>query len=62
MKVKQKLRFCNDLPLFEWADRHPIYSFLPLSARRLRQRHGLTPAAALVVAREAGFPVDGGYE
>ena len=33
---------------------------LPWAAQRIRIRHGLTAAAALVTAREAGFNLNGG--
>lgn len=46
------------LPLFLWADRRER-NHLPLPARKLAARFGLTPDHARVVAMHAGFPLDG---
>jgi hypothetical protein len=42
--------------LFEWADRQRRIYRLPLAARHLQRRFGLSPAAATVTAELAGFP------
>ena len=41
--------------LFEWADRQSRAYVLPLPARRIRERFGLSAAAATVTAELAGF-------
>lgn len=45
------------LPLFDHADARRV-SDLPLSAKRLVRRWGLSPATARNVAELAGFPVE----
>ena len=45
------------LPLFEYAESKRVHD-LPLSARRLVQRLGLSPATARAVAELAGFPTE----
>ena len=42
------------LPLFKHAEKVRVRS-LPVAAKHLARRHGLTPATALVVAEAAGF-------
>lgn len=51
-----------DLPIFDRAEVRSHYYQLPWPAQRIRLRHGLTAAAALIVATEAGFALDGGGE
>lgn len=46
------------LPLFDHAERVRVRA-LPLPARRLVRRYGLTPATALAVACAAGFHCGG---
>ena len=41
--------------LFEWADRQRRAYVLPLAARRIRDRFGLSTAAATITAELAGF-------
>ena len=41
--------------LFEWADRQNRAYVLPLPARRIRDRFGLSAAAATITAELAGF-------
>ena len=45
------------LPLFKHAERVRVRS-LPIAAKHLARRHGLTPATALVVAELAGFSME----
>jgi hypothetical protein len=48
-------RFDNpSMPLFEAAERARVRA-LPLAARRLARRHGLTSATAGMIAQAAGF-------
>jgi hypothetical protein len=49
----------DSLPLFTAADRR-FARPLPLPARRIRDRFGLSPATAIVTAELAGFPTEGG--
>ena len=45
--------------LFEWAE-HQLRNYrLPLPARRIRDRFGLSPATAIVTAELAGFATEG---
>ena len=48
----------GDLPLFTWAEQQRRIH-LPLPARRLRDRFGLSAAAAVVTAELAGFVTEG---
>jgi hypothetical protein len=41
--------------LFEWADRQRRAYVLPLAVRRIRDRFGLSTAAATITAELAGF-------
>jgi len=41
--------------LFEWADRRSRVYVLPLAARRIRDRFGLSTVAAAITAELAGF-------
>ena len=45
--------------LFEWADRQRRAYMLPLAARRIRDRFGLSAAAATITAELAGFAMEG---
>lgn len=45
------------LPLFKHAEKVRVRS-LPIAAKHLARRHGLTPATALVVAELAGFRME----
>ena len=47
-----------DLPLFAHAERR-LARPLPLPARRIRNRFGLSPAAAVITAELAGFAMEG---
>jgi hypothetical protein len=59
MTVPRKASSCNHHPdLFEWADCQRRAYVLPLPARRLRDRFGLSPAAAAVTAELAGFAME----
>ena len=56
-KVQPSARASNSalyLPLFKHAEKVRVRS-LPIAAKHLARRHGLTPATALVVAEAAGF-------
>ena len=44
-----------DLPLFAWADPQGRVYRLPLPARRILDRFGLSAAAATITAELAGF-------
>jgi hypothetical protein len=44
-----------DLPLFAWADRQGRVYRLPLPARRIRDRFGLSGTTAALTAELAGF-------
>jgi hypothetical protein len=53
--LNSRHRFDNpSLPLFEAAERARVRA-LPLAARRLARRHGLTSATAGMIAQAAGF-------
>ncbi len=60
MTLEQRRRPFNggDLPLFAWAERQRWVYVLPLPARRIRDRFGLSPAAAIVTAELAGFAME----
>ena len=45
----------HDPDLFEWADRQSQIYRLPLAARRIRDRFGLSGATATITAELAGF-------
>ncbi len=52
----QNLKTAATLPLFAAAERSRIRA-LPLPARRLARRLGMSPSTALMVAEAAGFLV-----
>jgi hypothetical protein len=59
MKIYRRPQGRNAQPnLFDWADQHRLYA-LPFPARRIRDRFGLSPAAAAVTAELAGFVAEG---
>ena len=53
-KDESLMRKIPKLPLFDHAERERV-RMLPLPARRLARRYGLTPATANAVAQAAGF-------
>ena len=56
MKIQRSPKGRNHHPdLFEWADRQRRAYLLPLAARRIRDRFGLSTAAAAITAELAGF-------
>ena len=56
MKLQRSFKARNHHPdLFEWADRQSRAYVLPLAARRIRDRFGLSVAAAAITAELAGF-------
>ena len=58
MKISRQKRSCNLHlpPLFAWADaRERDHSILPLPARVLARRFGLTPQRAALIAQLAGI-------
>ena len=56
MKIHRSPNGRNHHPdLFEWADRQSRAYVLPLPARRIRDRFGLSAAAATITAELAGF-------
>lgn len=56
MKLQRSPKGRNRHPdLFEWADHQRRAYRLPLAARRIRDRFGLSPAAAAMTAELAGF-------
>jgi hypothetical protein len=60
MKLRHRPRQLNadDLPLFASAERR-LARPLNLPARRIRERFGLSPAAAAITAELAGFTMEG---
>ena len=44
--------------LFDWADCQRRIYRLPLAARHLQRRFGLTPTVAIITAELAGFPME----
>ena len=48
----------DSLPLFTAASRR-LARPLPLPARRIRDRFGLSPSTAVTTAQLAGFPMEG---
>jgi hypothetical protein len=56
VKIQRSPKGRNHHPdLFEWADRQSRFCVLPLPARRIRNRFGLSAAAATITAELAGF-------
>jgi hypothetical protein len=56
MKIQRSPMGRNHHPdLFEWADRQSRAYVLPLAARRIRDRFGLSGATAAITAELAGF-------
>jgi hypothetical protein len=56
MRLQRSPKGRNHHPdLFEWADRQSRVYVLPLAARRIRDRFGLSGATASLTAELAGF-------